>query len=91
MNRRQAGRPLWVPRLPLLRGNKPSPERPRAVREAEYLTATRAYAAGGASAEEPFNLHVVIAASSLGKVIEWYDFYMYGSPAVFFPGLLKCA
>lgn len=29
----------------------------------------------------------VILASSLGTVFEWYDFYLYGSLAVFFGGL----
>src|SRR5260370_18700990 len=29
----------------------------------------------------------VIAAASLGTLFEWYDFYLYGSLAVFFGGL----
>src|SRR5512145_2334844 len=32
-------------------------------------------------------LRRVIFASSLGTVFEWYDFYLYGSLAVFFGGL----
>jgi MFS family permease len=34
-----------------------------------------------------FNLSLVILASSVGTVIEWYDFYIYGTLAVFFAGL----
>src|SRR6202035_4997980 len=30
---------------------------------------------------------LVIIASSLGTVFEWYDFYLYGTLAVFFAGL----
>jgi MFS family permease len=33
------------------------------------------------------NLRMVIAASSVGTIIEWYDFYLYGSLAVFFSTL----
>ena len=33
------------------------------------------------------NLRAVIFASSLGTLFEWYDFYLYGSLAVFFGGL----
>jgi MFS family permease len=33
------------------------------------------------------NLPLVILASSVGTVIEWYDFYIYGTLAVFFAGL----
>ncbi|MEZ4311722.1 MAG: MFS transporter [Polyangiaceae bacterium] len=36
---------------------------------------------------EPAVLRRVIAASSLGTLFEWYDFYLYGSLAVFFGGL----
>ena len=32
-------------------------------------------------------LRRVILASSLGTLFEWYDFYLYGSLAVFFGGL----
>src|SRR5438309_5794598 len=32
-------------------------------------------------------LRRVIVASSLGTLFEWYDFYLYGSLAVFFGGL----
>ena len=33
------------------------------------------------------NLKKVILAASLGTLFEWYDFYLYGSLAVFFGGL----
>ena len=36
---------------------------------------------------EPRVLRRVILASSLGTLFEWYDFYLYGSLAVFFGGL----
>ncbi len=39
----------------------------------------------GASRE--VTLPFVIAAASLGTLIDWYDFYLYGSLAVFFSGL----
>lgn len=35
----------------------------------------------------PLKLPLVIAASSAGTIIEWYDFYLYGSLAVFFSTL----
>ena len=44
---------------------------------------TSAYAAAGASRERP-NLPFIIGASSVGTLIEWYDFYLYGVLAVFF-------
>jgi len=37
-----------------------------------------------AAAAEPTTLRRVILASSLGTLFEWYDFYLYGSLAVFF-------
>jgi MFS family permease len=37
----------------------------------------------GASREQP-NLPFIIGASSVGTLIEWYDFYLYGVLAVFF-------
>lgn len=37
--------------------------------------------------EDPGLIRRVIAASSLGTLFEWYDFYLYGSLAVFFGGL----
>jgi MFS family permease len=40
--------------------------------------------AGGA---EPRSLRRIILASSLGTLFEWYDFYLYGSLAVFFGDL----
>jgi MFS family permease len=36
---------------------------------------------------DPALLRRVIAASSVGTLFEWYDFYLYGSLAVFFGGL----
>ena len=36
---------------------------------------------------DPTTLRRVILASSLGTLFEWYDFYLYGSLAVFFGGL----
>lgn len=48
-------------------------------------------AAGDTSArpahDDPTSLRRVIGASSLGTLFEWYDFYLYGSLAVFFGGL----
>ena len=44
---------------------------------------TTAYATAGASRERP-NLPFIIGASSVGTLIEWYDFYLYGVLAVFF-------
>jgi MFS family permease len=35
----------------------------------------------------PYELRRLIFASSLGTLFEWYDFYLYGSLAVFFGGL----
>src|SRR4051812_6348962 len=40
-----------------------------------------------AQTTEPAALRRVIFASSLGTLFEWYDFYLYGSLAVFFGGL----
>jgi MFS family permease len=40
---------------------------------------TRAQAVGGAS--QPYSLPLVITASSVGTMIEWYDFYIFGSLA----------
>ncbi|KYG03787.1 MFS transporter [Sorangium cellulosum] len=44
---------------------------------------------GGADAaiEDTGTIRRVITASSLGTLFEWYDFYLYGSLAVFFGGL----
>ena len=36
---------------------------------------------------DPKTLRRVIAAASIGTLFEWYDFYLYGSLAVFFGGL----
>src|SRR5258705_6039928 len=36
---------------------------------------------------DPAALRKVIIAASLGTLFEWYDFYLYGSLAVFFGGL----
>src|SRR3954463_9169265 len=46
------------------------------------MTST-AYAAAGAGRDRP-NLPFIIGASSVGTLIEWYDFYLYGVLAVFF-------
>src|SRR5450432_4718360 len=40
-----------------------------------------------AEATEPAALRRIIVASSLGTLFEWYDFYLYGSLAVFFGDL----
>src|SRR5438094_1042609 len=37
-----------------------------------------------ASAEPRINLPFIIGASSVGTLIEWYDFYLYGVLALFF-------
>jgi MFS family permease len=37
--------------------------------------------------ENPAQLRRIIIAASLGTLFEWYDFYLYGSLAVFFGGL----
>jgi MFS family permease len=37
--------------------------------------------------ETPVKLRRIIAAASVGTLFEWYDFYLYGSLAVFFGGL----
>ena len=47
--------------------------------------ATIAQARGGH--QRAFSMPLVIAASSVGTTIEWYDFYIYGSLAVFFSTL----
>jgi MFS family permease len=43
--------------------------------------------AGGKDSPSEANLRKVILAASLGTLFEWYDFYLYGSLAVFFGGL----
>jgi MFS family permease len=43
--------------------------------------------AGAGHEVDKATLHRVIFASSLGTLFEWYDFYLYGSLAVFFGGL----
>ena len=42
---------------------------------------TRAQAMGGAGGERAYSLPMVITASSVGTMIEWYDFYIFGSLA----------
>src|SRR5438105_12470589 len=37
-----------------------------------------------AAAAPPVNLPFIIGASSVGTLIEWYDFYLYGVLALFF-------
>src|SRR6185503_663625 len=44
-------------------------------------------ATSAASPSYIYNLRAVIAASSAGTMIEWYDFYLYGTLAVFFSRL----
>src|ERR1700693_4735019 len=41
--------------------------------------ATRAEVYGGAGAQQTYSLPLVIVASSVGTMIEWYDFYIFGS------------
>jgi MFS family permease len=41
--------------------------------------ATRAQVVGRSDAEPGYSLPLVIAASSVGTMIEWYDFYIFGS------------
>ncbi len=49
--------------------------------------ASDAGAGAQAASEDPRVLRPIIVASSLGTLFEWYDFYLYGSLAVFFGGL----
>jgi MFS family permease len=42
---------------------------------------TRAQAIGGAGGQREYSLPLVITASSVGTMIEWYDFYIFGSLA----------
>ena len=39
---------------------------------------------GGGTTQGALSLPWIIAASSVGTLIEWYDFYIYGVLAVFF-------
>src|SRR5262249_10928370 len=41
----------------------------------------------GSPADEQGRMRLVVAAASLGTVFEWYDFFLYGSLAVFFSAL----
>src|SRR3954471_6727139 len=41
----------------------------------------------GAGLDDAANIRRVLVASSLGTLFEWYDFYLYGTLAVFFGGL----
>jgi MFS family permease len=50
------------------------------------MTDSLQHAAEGPT-EDTATLRRVITASSLGTLFEWYDFYLYGSLAVFFGGL----
>src|SRR5689334_10841645 len=47
----------------------------------------RVYGRPPTMSEDAASLRRVIAAASLGTLFEWYDFYLYGSLAVFFGGL----
>ncbi len=51
--------------------------------DVESVSLNTGGAAAGA-AEEPTTLRRVIIASAIGTLFEWYDFYLYGSLAVFF-------
>jgi MFS family permease len=42
---------------------------------------TASHAIGGTSGKQEYSLPLVIAASSVGTMIEWYDFYIFGSLA----------
>jgi len=44
-------------------------------------------ASGRILTDEAARTRLVLVASSLGTVFEWYDFFLYGSLAVFFGGL----
>jgi hypothetical protein len=44
-------------------------------------------ASGGIGTDEAARTRLVLVASSLGTVFEWYDFFLYGSLAVFFGAL----
>src|SRR5258705_13514935 len=46
--------------------------------------AVSAAAAGRGGVASRLNLPFIISASSVGTLIEWYDFYLYGVLAVFF-------
>ena len=50
-------------------------------------TTVGADGAGGTEALDASTLRRIIFAASLGTLFEWYDFYLYGSLAVFFGGL----
>src|SRR5215212_7527063 len=43
--------------------------------------------AAAAASPDVTSIRTVILASSVGTLFEWYDFYLYGSLAVFFGGL----
>src|SRR4029077_20897943 len=47
----------------------------------EALMGTASDAVGGATVQREYSLPLVIAASSVGTMIEWYDFYIFGSLA----------
>jgi MFS family permease len=51
------------------------------------MTDSLQHTAEAAPYEDTATLRRVITASSLGTLFEWYDFYLYGSLAVFFGGL----
>jgi MFS family permease len=50
----------------------------------EALPVTQAVSEATPSAEDPAALRRIIMAASLGTLFEWYDFYLYGTLAVFF-------
>jgi MFS family permease len=53
----------------------------------DVLAGTAPYSLNTPYAPEAANLRRVIIAASLGTLFEWYDFFLYGSLAVFFGGL----
>jgi MFS family permease len=50
----------------------------------EALPITQAVSEAVPVAEDPAALRRIIMAASLGTLFEWYDFYLYGTLAVFF-------
>jgi len=51
------------------------------------MSVTAPVMGGAARAAAAPNMRFIIAASSVGTLIEWYDFYLYGTLAVFFSSL----
>src|SRR5215468_12724634 len=51
------------------------------------MTIAHSSAIHGGRSEEAARMRLVVVAASLGTVFEWYDFFLYGSLAVFFSAL----